>query len=119
MGEFVFIAYMGIKEAPVQAILGFFPLGATIVMHQVLSRNIIKPLKNLSLEVAAHVDIDEGELSSEAGVGRLYAMPALDLANEERGPMPYRRDLPEAQRDQKEIPTETEEGAPDQHGFEV
>jgi len=93
MGEVVFIAYMGLKKAVAQFILAFFPFAATIIMHQVLNRNIIKPLKNLSLEVAANLDIEDGELPKDDAGGKLYAMPALDASQEERGPMPYRRDM--------------------------
>lgn len=93
MGEVIFIAYMGIKEAPAQGVLGFFPLVGTIIMQAVLKRNIIQPLANLSLEVAATVDIEDGELDTTTGeTGKLYGMPALDPDQEERGPMPYRRD---------------------------
>lgn len=94
MAEVVFIAYMGIKEAPIQGVLAFFPLGATLIVHRLLFRNVIKPLENLSLEVAANVDIAEGELPSEDTGEKLYGMPALDVDKEEREPMPYRRELP-------------------------
>lgn len=96
MGEAVFIAYMGIKEAPTQAALAGIPLIITILVHRILSRNVIQPLKNLSLEVAANVDIEDGELSieQEGGDGKLYGQPALDADKDERGPMPYRRDMP-------------------------
>ena len=93
MGEVVFIAYMGLKEAPVQGGLGFVPLIVTILVHYSLVRNIISPLRNLSLEVAASVDIDEGELQEEdMSGGKLYGQPTLDADQDERGPMPYRRE---------------------------
>jgi calcium permeable stress-gated cation channel len=97
MAEVLFIVYMGIKEAPVQGILAFFPLGATILVHAMLNRNIIQPLRNLSLEVAADVDISDGELATTDVEGArassmIYAQPALN-PDREREPMPYRRKL--------------------------
>jgi hypothetical protein len=99
MGQVVFIAYMGIKEAVGPSIMGIVPLVGTIIMHRWLDRKIIKPLKNLSLEVAANEDIDAGELEQlhrdielEHGSRSLYKSPALDTEKEERGAMPYRRD---------------------------
>ena len=94
MGELIFIIYMGIKEAPVQGGLGFVPLIITCAFHRMLYRKYIAPIQNLSLQVAADVDIRDGELSHENRVGSvktLYRQPALDSEQEERGPMPYRR----------------------------
>ena len=93
MGEFIFIAYMGIKEAPTQSLLGFVPVVATILFHRYLNRKIINPLQNLSLEAAADVDIDDGELDKKpASESPLYGMPVLKTGEEEeREPMPYRR----------------------------
>jgi hypothetical protein len=88
MAEVVFIAYMGIKEAFGPFVMGFVPLVVTFIMHRWLDRKIIKPLKNLSLEVAARQDIDDGELEHSS---LLYKSPALDADKEERAPMPYRR----------------------------
>jgi hypothetical protein len=100
MGEVVFIAYCGIKEAPTQGALGFVPLVLTIIFHRILSRNIISPLRNLSLEVAANVDIEDvanAEINAiderDTDVtGPLYRQPALDDDQDERGPMPFRRE---------------------------
>jgi calcium permeable stress-gated cation channel len=100
IGEFIFIAYMGIKEAPIQSGLGFVPLIVTCYFHRILYRTYIAPIQNLSLEVAADVDIRDGELSKDTpddGDGTtidqssLYRQPALDTEQDERGPMPYRR----------------------------
>ena len=104
MGEVVFIAYMGIKEAFGPSVMGFVPLVMTILMHRWLDRKIIKPLKNLSLEVAAKEDIDAGELELEH-IDSLYKSPALDTDKEERVPMPYRRD-------EVNLEKPTEEGKP-------
>lgn len=103
MSEGIFIAYMGIKESPVASGCGFVPLIITVFVHQILiNRNIRGPLKNLSLEVAADIDIANGELeksSSKASNSvislddQLYAQPALRECLDEREPMPYRRDL--------------------------
>ena len=90
MGEFVFIAYMGIKEAPIQGGLGFIPLILTILFHLHLNRTTVQPLRNLSLEVAAEVDIDDGELD-HTNTLVLYATPALKTEEEERAPLSYRR----------------------------
>ena len=92
MGEAVFIAYMGLKEAPVQAGLGFVPLIVTVLVHRALQRKLIAPLRNLSLEMAADIDLRDGALDLAAADERLYLQPALDADAEERGPMPYRRE---------------------------
>lgn len=69
-------------------------------MHYRLRRCIAGPLKNLSLQVAADVDLAEGELpKSDSDEGpsalaiekQLYGQPCLKASIEERGPMPYRR----------------------------
>lgn len=99
MAEFVFIAFMGLKQGAIQSIFGFIPLVATIIMHRMLNRNIRKPLENLSLEVATAVD-EEGELELDSSVrsyaeaieGQLYGQPSLQQSKDERGPLPYRRD---------------------------
>lgn len=91
MAEAIFIVYMGLKEAPLQGGLGFIPFVLTALFHFHLDRTVVKPLKNLSLEVAAGVDIDEGELDQASITSKLYGIPALDEETEERGPMPYRR----------------------------
>jgi calcium permeable stress-gated cation channel len=92
-GELIFIGYMGIKEAPTHSLLGVGPLVATYMLHQHLLRTVIGPLKNLPLEIAANVDIEDGELGEDSkGASPLYGMPVLKTgAEEERAPMPYRR----------------------------
>lgn len=91
------------QEGTGPAIFCFIPLVVTIAFHRYLARNIIGPLKNLSLEVAADVDIQEGELSKAPAQEEeesyaalvehhLYGQPCLKASADERGPMPYRRD---------------------------
>eukprot|EP00980_Cylindrotheca_fusiformis_P012968 scaffold3236_cov66-Cylindrotheca_fusiformis.AAC.34 len=99
MGEAVFIAYMGIKKAPGPAGCGFIPLIVTVLFHIYIYRKIIVPNKQLSLEAAANVDREVGELQRLEGASvedKLYGQPALKASENERGPMPYRR---EAQRE--------------------
>jgi hypothetical protein len=92
MGELVFVSFMGIKTAPIQSGLGFVLLCVTCFFHRILYRKLIAPLQNLSLEVAADVDLRDGELTIENDdVLRAYRQPALVALKEERGPMPYRR----------------------------
>ena len=94
IGELIFIVYMGIKTAPIQGGLGFVPLIVTVFFHRLLYRKYIAPIQNLSLQVAADVDVRDGELSHENRTGAiqtLYRQPALKVEQEERGPMPYRR----------------------------
>lgn len=100
IGEVLFIAFMGLKKAPVHSGLGFVPLIVTILFHRYLIRKVIVPLRYLSLEVAADVDLDDGELSTSSSSGTanappLFRQPALDRSQDERGPMPYRRKMPE------------------------
>ena len=56
------------------------------------------PLNNLSLEVAAQVDIEDGELEPvEESEESLYAQPSLKDGPDERDPFPYRREaMPDA-----------------------
>jgi len=89
MSEAVFIAYMGLKKAPVPAGLGFVPLIITVLVHRALKRKLIAPLANLSLKIAADIDIRDGVFEPE-GDDELYLQPALDTKSEERGPIPYR-----------------------------
>jgi hypothetical protein len=96
IGELIFIVYMGIKSAPIQSGLGFVPLIVTLFFHRILYRKYIAPIQNLSLQVAADVDVRDGELSHEQRTTGtintlLYRQPALDREQEERGPLPYRR----------------------------
>jgi hypothetical protein len=60
-----------------------------MVVHALLYVEIIRPLQHLSLEVAADVDILDGELTTLSTLTPLYAPPALFM--DEREPMPYRR----------------------------
>jgi len=80
----------------------------TILIHYRLRRNTIGPLKNLSLQAAAAVDIKEGELSiSEDDEGptavavehQLYGQPCLKASDDERKPMPYRRSIAGAEKE--------------------
>eukprot|EP00980_Cylindrotheca_fusiformis_P025798 scaffold14624_cov100-Cylindrotheca_fusiformis.AAC.6 len=95
MGEAVFIAYMGIKKAPGPAGSGFVPLIVTVLFHIYIYRKVIMPNKHLSLEVAANVDREAGELEQLEGSSvedKVYGQPALKASQDERGPMPYRRE---------------------------
>lgn len=100
MSECVFIAYMGLKGGSTQAALGIVPLVATTLVHVLITRNVSKPLQNLSLEVAARVDEAEGEMpidkdSDSTFSGcieyQLYGQPGLKPSLDEREPLPYRR----------------------------
>jgi len=93
MSEGVFIAYMGIKEAPGQAACGFVPLVASIMVHVAINKNIRRPLQNLSLQVATDMDLADGELENigdNAVEDQIYAQPVLRARLEERRPLPYR-----------------------------
>lgn len=101
MSEFVFIAYMAIKEGSAQSAMGIVPLVVTILMHMMLNRNIRKPLENLSLEVAANVDEADGLITNDHQVDstfsasieyQLYGQPGLKPSLDERAPLPYRRE---------------------------
>jgi hypothetical protein len=101
MSEFVFIAYMAIKEGSAQSTMGIVPLVVTILMHMMLNRNIRKPLENLSLEVAANVDEADGLITNDHQVDstfsasieyQLYGQPGLKPSLDERAPLPYRRE---------------------------
>jgi len=100
MAELIFVVFISIKEGPIQAILGLFPLGGTMLLHAIVNRNIRAPLQSLGLEIATAIDLDDGELpvlevegfSPEVLVQeKLYGQPALKLRSDERSPMPYRR----------------------------
>eukprot|EP00542_Grammatophora_oceanica_P020413 CAMPEP_0194039544 /NCGR_PEP_ID=MMETSP0009_2-20130614/11659_1 /TAXON_ID=210454 /ORGANISM="Grammatophora oceanica, Strain CCMP 410" /LENGTH=817 /DNA_ID=CAMNT_0038682411 /DNA_START=94 /DNA_END=2547 /DNA_ORIENTATION=+ len=97
MAELIWVGYMGLKEAPAQAACGFIPFGFTILTHMLINRNIRKPLESLSLEVAALVDQEDGEMTVESASylidNQLYGQPSLKTVNEERGAMPYRRSM--------------------------
>lgn len=79
----------------------------TAIVHYRLRRQIAGPLKNLSLEVAASIDLKEGELpkgeddegpSAVAIEHQLYGQPCLKASLDERGPMPYRRSISDAEK---------------------
>ena len=100
MSEFVFIAYMSLKGGSTQSALGIVPLVVTILVHMLITRNVRKPLQNLSLEVAASVDEAEGEMTIDQDAGntfagsieyQLYGQPGLKPSLDEREPLPYRR----------------------------
>jgi fatty acid desaturase len=95
IGEVLFVGFMGLKEAPIHSGLGLVPLIVTILFHRHLVRKVIVPLRYLSLEVAADVDLQDGELNStnNSTSTPLFRQPALDPDQEERGPMPYRRNM--------------------------
>ena len=57
-----------------------------------LTRNVMKPLEYLSLDVAAKVDIDDGELEQEVTEDSEYSQPCLKDLPEQREPLPYRRE---------------------------
>lgn len=86
----------------------------TILVHYRLRRQIAGPLKNLSLEVAASVDLKEGELpksdedegpSAVAIEQQLYGQPCLKSSADERGPMPYRRSVSDEEKGMPSAPT--------------
>jgi hypothetical protein len=95
MSEVIFITYMGIMEAPVHAGLGFVPLIVTGWLHGVINRNIRQPLETLSMNVAADVDEEEGELAVVKDVESfqdslehlLDTQPSLKPSKDERGPI--------------------------------
>jgi len=100
LGEVVFIAFMGVKEAPTHSALAFIVLAFTVLVHVYLVRNVMGSLENLSLDVAATVDIEDGELQPSIK-DSMYAQPCLKDQPEEREPLPYRRELvPETSGDQ-------------------
>lgn len=91
-GEFVFLAYLGLKKAPIQSGMAFVPLIVTGFFHRILIRKLIVPIRKVSLEVAAEVDLLDGELPMDGiGAKQYYRQPALDPDKDERAPMPYRR----------------------------
>lgn len=98
ISQVLFIAFMSLKLAPVQSGLGFIPLIVTVLFHRYLVRKVIAPLRFLSLEVAADVDLQDGELTivdSSNGDMSLFRQPALDPDQDERAAMPYRRKMAE------------------------
>lgn len=117
--EVVVIAYMGLKESLGPTIFSLIPFVCTILVHYHLRRNTVGPLKNLSLEAAAEVDMNDSELRiSEDENGptaviverQLYGQPCLKARDEEREPMPYRRTVAMVEAAETAPPTtETEE----------
>lgn len=100
MSECVFIAYMSLKGGTTQSALGIVPLVTTILVHMLITRNVSKPLQNLSLEVAARVDEMEGEMAIDTDSDntfagsieyQLFGQPGLKPSLDEREPLPYRR----------------------------
>lgn len=82
-------------------IFSIIPLVCTILVHYRLKRNTIGPMKNLALHAAAEVDKEEGELpvstddngpTAVAVEHQLYGQPCLKASEDEREPMPYRRE---------------------------
>ncbi len=94
---------MGIKEGPTQAIVGIIAIVGTVFVKSRLNRNIVRPLQNLAMSVAADVDIDDGEIDLSKDIStlsfresveeQLYGQPSLKLSKDEREPLPYRRKL--------------------------
>lgn len=87
---------------------------STAIVHYRIRRQIAGPLKNLSLEVAASVDLKEGELpKSDEDEGpftvaieqQLYGQPCLKASADERGPMPYRRSVADEEKGMSAAPT--------------
>lgn len=91
-----------LQESAGPAIFSIIPVLCTVFFHYRLRRNTIGPLKNLSLQTAAEVDIKEGELpiseddqgpTAVAVENHLYGQPCLKASDDEREPMPYRRNV--------------------------
>ena len=91
IAEGVFIVYIGIKQAPTVASVGFVPLVATVLIHRLLFRKLIAPTRKLSLNSAATYDLAHGEFTCDQR--RPYQQPVLASDQEEREPFPYRRAL--------------------------
>jgi Calcium-dependent channel, 7TM region, putative phosphate len=117
MSECVFIAYMLIKGAPIIALLGFIPLIITILVNRELHYTIINPMKYIPMEIAKQLDHTDTKKMKEENnkknnqqqqqqrneynnrndmndlILHVYRQPALDITQDERGPMPYRHPL--------------------------
>lgn len=72
----------------------------TMIIHFFLNRNIRNPLRHLSLEVATSIDETEGEQPMNHITGtnfadiiekHPYGQPCLQLSQDDREPLPYRR----------------------------
>ena len=80
------------QEAPTHSAVAFVPLAVTILVHIYLVRNVMAPVRNLSLEVAAKVDNEDGELEGDdKEEASMYAQPSLKDQPVDRQPLPYRR----------------------------
>ena len=99
------------------------PLGSTIFVHYRIRRQIAGPLKNLSLEVAASIDLKEGELTkSDEDMGpyavaieqQLYGQPCLKASADERGPMPYRRSVSDEEKGMLPVVAPTSDDSPEE-----
>jgi hypothetical protein len=97
-----FFPFSNLQESIGPTIFSIIPFVCTIIIHYRLRRNTIGPLKNLSLQAAAAVDMKEGELPiSEDDEGptavavehQLYGQPCLKASADERKPLPYRRNV--------------------------
>ncbi len=88
MSSTTFIVYMGIKEQPIIAILGLIPLIEAIYMHLYIRKVYVKPLMNLSMEIAREIDVNEPIVDIEL---ELYNQPSLRRDSDTREPLPYRR----------------------------
>ncbi len=84
-----FIGYMGIKEMPSIAIIGVIPLIAAIVMHIYIAKVFVKPLKNLSMEIARDLDVNDPIVDL---ILQNFIQPSLRTDIDVREPLPYRRD---------------------------
>lgn len=98
-------------------IFSVIPFVCTILVHCRLRRNTIAPLQNLSLEAAAEIDMSDGELTDrDDGSGptavaverQLYGQPCLKASDDEREPMPYRRNVAEEEAETAPPVTENE-----------
>ena len=108
------------QESLGPTVVSIIPFVCTILVHHRLRRNTIAPLKNLSLEAAAAIDMNDGELLSinEHDNGptavvvehQLYGQPCLKASDDERQPMPYRRNLAEVEEPETASPTNETEG---------
>ncbi len=88
MSNITFIGYMSIKEKAAIAILGLVPLVAAIYMHTYIGKVFVKPLMNLSMEIAREIDVNEPIVDLEL---ELYSQPSLRMDSDVREPLPYRR----------------------------
>ncbi|CAJ1963440.1 unnamed protein product [Cylindrotheca closterium] len=88
MSEMVFIAYMGIKEAPSQAACGFVPLTATLLFHYKVHQAFV--FASTGIDAADGTD-PRASLIDMPIQEKVYWQPSLKAGLFEREPMPYRR----------------------------